>query len=197
MCYAVVMDLILFDLNEALITEWAQEFAADPRVTTTHTDLATLCQNHEFDAIVSPANSFGIMDGGIDGYLKKEFPKVQDSVFQRLYIGWQGFMPVGCADIVWTGDKKHPHLIVAPTMEYPKRVKDPLVVYNSMRSILRVAQQNKIKTVACSGLATTTGGVAPNVAARLMYRAWVDHNRGVTCRDWAAVQELLQGLRQS
>lgn len=55
----------------------------------------------EFDCMVSPANSFGLMDGGIDFYISEFFgwdllPKVQQAILDE----WAGEQPVGTCMIV-------------------------------------------------------------------------------------------------
>lgn len=52
---------LLRDRNAALVEAWG-EFAAASEVEVSHGDIFDLSA----DAIVSPANSFGFMDGGID-----------------------------------------------------------------------------------------------------------------------------------
>lgn len=57
------IDLILVDPNEALCREWRTAFANSRGV-------SIVCgrfeQLPEFDCMVSAANSFGLMDGGVD-----------------------------------------------------------------------------------------------------------------------------------
>jgi len=65
--------------------------------------------------MVSPANSFGLMDGGIDYYISEFFgwqllPKVQQAVLDE----WCGEQPVGTCMMVPTGNEKHPWLLTVP-----------------------------------------------------------------------------------
>jgi O-acetyl-ADP-ribose deacetylase (regulator of RNase III) len=180
------MHLILFDLNDSLAQAWNERFDLKTDVVLASFD--EVCDNYKFDAFVSPANSFGIMDGGIDGYIAKRYPEAVKSLHMGLEaIG--GYLPVGNALPVLTLDDDHPWMISAPTMEYPKRITDPMVVYNVMRSILQVGDAyNSDFTIAIPGLGTATGGIAPGLAAHLMWRAWEDHQRQLT-PDWKCVQE--------
>jgi O-acetyl-ADP-ribose deacetylase (regulator of RNase III) len=69
------------------------------------------------DSIVSPANSFGYMRGGIDGFYTKKFgPGVEKDVQDLIKSEHDGEMLVGKAEIVETGDKNIPFCISAPTM---------------------------------------------------------------------------------
>ena len=74
----------------------------------------------EFDCMVSAANSFGLMDGGVDLSIIKFFgsalmKKVQAQILQD-YLGEQ---PVGTSIIVETGHIKHPFIAHTPTMRVP------------------------------------------------------------------------------
>ena len=54
--------IVLIDRNPKLVEAWQQAFAVFPEVETLTGDYFQL----PADALVSPANSFGIMDGGLD-----------------------------------------------------------------------------------------------------------------------------------
>ncbi|OKH45749.1 hypothetical protein NIES2101_25875 [Calothrix sp. HK-06] len=63
----------------------------------------------ECDAVVSPANSFGFMDGGIDFIYMDYFGKdIQLKVRRQILDHHHGELIVGNADIVETGDSKIP-----------------------------------------------------------------------------------------
>lgn len=54
--------IILVDQSKPLVEAWSNSFSRFANVTILHGDYFQM----PADAIVSPANSFGIMDGGID-----------------------------------------------------------------------------------------------------------------------------------
>jgi hypothetical protein len=54
--------LTLVDKQEALVSALQQEFASFPEVSIVEGNILELAEN----CIVSPANSYGFMDGGID-----------------------------------------------------------------------------------------------------------------------------------
>ena len=56
------MRYLFVDLNSAITDAWKQVFADVAEVQVEHDSIF----NHPCDAIVSPANSFGYMNGGID-----------------------------------------------------------------------------------------------------------------------------------
>jgi O-acetyl-ADP-ribose deacetylase (regulator of RNase III) len=73
------------------------------------------------DALVSPANSFGIMDGGIDAAIRDVLgSEVQRRVQRAIVANHHGEMPVGCAEVIDTDDARWPRLVVAPTMRVPE-----------------------------------------------------------------------------
>lgn len=188
------MRLILFDRNKDLCEAWLAFFDQDKDSTIdiVQGELEHIIRYHNFQAIVSPANSFGIMDGGIDKPLAEAFPPVRRNVYSLLKAVHGGYLPVGSTDIVETGDSRHPLMIVAPTMPYPRALADPFVVYDVMRSLLKTAENNGVESIAIPGLATATGKVPHDVAAKLMYAAWAHHVRGdTTCANWAEADLVL------
>jgi len=56
------MRLNLIDFNGLLVNAWAEAFRPFPEVTVQQGDLLAVAEH----CVVSPANSYGIMDGGID-----------------------------------------------------------------------------------------------------------------------------------
>ncbi len=71
----------------------------------------------DFDCLVSPANSFGLMDGGMDAAIVRFLgSQVQERVQERILTEYLGEQPVGTSFIVETGHPKHPFLAHTPTM---------------------------------------------------------------------------------
>lgn len=129
------------------------------------------------DAVVSPANSFGFMDGGLDHALSERFgwslqSQVQAAITRRPI----GELLVGEAVLIPTADARTPWLIVAPTMRVPMRLRQSVNAYLAMKAILSVALNNPraplISTVAIPGLGTGVGGLSANVAASQMREAF-------------------------
>jgi O-acetyl-ADP-ribose deacetylase (regulator of RNase III) len=128
-------------------------------------------------ALVSPANSYGHMDGGIDAsYVEFFGARLQLAVYEAIGTRPRGQLPVGSAALVRTGHRRIPFLIVAPTMEIP----GPVTVdhaYRALRAVLRLAMKHPtlISDVFCPGLATGIGEVAPCAAATAMAEVYRDH----------------------
>lgn len=127
------------------------------------------------DAVVSPANSFGFMDGGIDALYTKHFGSdIQIQLQDWIKISPQGELLVGCAEAIPTFNSKIPYVIAAPTMRVPMIIKDTINPYLAARAALRVAVNMDFKHVAFPGLGTGVGRVDPDICARHM-RAAIDH----------------------
>ena len=107
------MKLILSAIEDSHVKAW-NRFCGD-------LDFVTVFKGSildaECDAVVSPANSYGFMDGGLDAVYMDYFScDIQMRVRRQIYEYHSGELIVGCADIVETDDKKIPFLIAAPTM---------------------------------------------------------------------------------
>ncbi len=132
------------------------------------------------DAIVSPANSFGDMSGGLDKLIDDHYKgKAQEKVIHRIREEYYGELPVGAILIIPINSGKFPYLIVAPTMRIPGRLrKETINVYLAMRGILsQVLKYNElnngvIKKVLLPGLGIGVGGLGYEESAKQMYRAY-------------------------
>jgi len=76
------------------------------------------------DAIVSPANSYGFMDGGIDLLYSHRFGwHVQEKLQKIIREKHHGELLIGQAEIVETDIEQIPFIISAPTMRVPMILK--------------------------------------------------------------------------
>ena len=133
----------------------------------------------EYDCLVSPANSFGMMDGGMDGAITKFFgSSLEERVQKRILEDYLGEQPIGTSMIVKTGHPQHPFLAHTPTMRVPMQIKGTDIPYVAMWAmLLAVRQYNKnfpgsINSVVCPGLGTGIGQVPHTEAARQMALAY-------------------------
>lgn len=133
---------------------------------------------HSADAIVSPANSFGFMDGGIDlAYLKFFGKRIQENLQQKIQeLG--GELLVGQVLPINTGNAAIPIMLSAPTMRVPTNLSGTINVYLAMRGILRFlsAGQMHLDSILIPGLGTGSGCLSPLVAAHQIYQAFIDEN---------------------
>ena len=139
------------------------------------------------DAIVSPANSFGFMDGGLDLVLSQRLGwHVERRARERILSEHDGELPVGLALIVPTDRDDFPFLVCAPTMRVPMDVSDTANAHLAFRAILRAVRDHNahadlrpIRSVRCAGLGTGNGLMPPQRCARQMRHAYevVAHQR--------------------
>src|SRR5207237_1311982 len=131
------MKLILCAVEDSLVSAW-QTFCGD-------LDFVTVFRGSildvECDAVVSPANSFGFMDGGIDAlYLGYFGPELQGEVRQQIAQFHNGELIVGAADIVQTGQEKIPYLVIAPTMRVPMVLGETVNPYLAARAVFLLVE---------------------------------------------------------
>lgn len=156
------MRIILVDRNAALVSRWAEAMPEREGVCGDILD-------QKVDAVVSPANSFGFMDGGIDLAYSTRFGwDVQRQVQQAIRRDFEGELLVGQALVVPTGDPDIPHVIAAPTMRVPMQIADPSAVRLATRAAVRVALRAGFDAIAMPGMGTGTGAVKFSWAARMM-----------------------------
>ena len=110
------MRYLLIDKNPRIILAWREFFGEEENVKILEGDLT----NVTCDAIVSPANSFGFMDGGVDYAISMRLGWELQNKLQKIIKKLpEGELIVGKALIIETGDKMIPYLVSAPTMRVP------------------------------------------------------------------------------
>lgn len=131
------------------------------------------------DAVISPANSFGFMDGGIDLIYTGRFGwELQDRLRKQIRQEHAGELPVGQALVIETYDEQIPYLVSAPTMRVPSDVSASVNAYLAFRAALRTIQAHNrahpgaIRSVLCPGLCTAIGRMPGERSARQMAAAY-------------------------
>jgi len=134
--------------------------------------------------IVSPANSFGWMRGGIDAVYARAYPGVEQNVRSAVLALHGGELPIGEAVIVPTGETAPAWLFSAPTMRQPgeKLPPDTVNPYLAARAVFLkwrdgsleqgIRVRTVVDTIAMPGLGTGVGEVAPETCARQVAAAW-------------------------
>jgi O-acetyl-ADP-ribose deacetylase (regulator of RNase III) len=170
------LKLILVSPEPLLCAAFRERFDGLPRVEVVDGYFERL---PEFDCLVSPANSFGIMDGGMDAAIIRFFGyALQELVQQRILEEYRGEQPVGTSIIVETGHAKHPYLAHTPTMRIPMPIARTDYAYLAMWAMLLAVHRHnreterQIGSVACSGLGTGVGRMPFPEAARQMALAY-------------------------
>ena len=186
------INLILVDPYEPVCDAWTLAFAEFPQVSIVRGRFEAL---PEFDCMVSAANSFGLMDGGVDLAITKFFGvQLRERVQAHILDEYLGEQPVGTSFIIETHHQRHPFLAHTPTMRVPMAISTTDNVYTAMWAMLLAVRRHnrvsaaKIRTVACPGLGTATGRVAPHEAARQMALAYRWYVRPSTVIDWPTAE---------
>jgi len=170
------LKLILVSPEPLLCAEFREQFKELPRVEVVD---GYFEQVPEYDCLVSPANSFGLMDGGMDAAITRFFgDALPERVQQRILEDYRGEQPVGTSIIVETRHPKHPYLAHTPTMRIPMPVARTDYAYLAMWAMLLAIRRHnrdaerRINTVACPGLGTGVGRMPFPEAARQMALAY-------------------------
>lgn len=183
---------IFVDQNASMVEAWRREFGnySPEEVEILQGDI----WQKPASAIVSPANSFGFMDGGIDAVYTRRFgPKLQVTLQDKLAKYYDGELPVGQGVFVRTGDPSYPYLISAPTMRVPGDVSMTPNAFLSLKAAIKVAltineiyhlreskrregdlplKPDRITSILCPGLGTGVGGMPFERCAAQMHKAY-------------------------
>jgi O-acetyl-ADP-ribose deacetylase (regulator of RNase III) len=175
------MKIILAALQPQLLSAWEQISGNKGYVTTYHGSIFDVyC-----DALVSPANSFGFMDGGIDMSISQFFGwHIQERLQKQIQTKYRGELLVGMAEIIPTDHTRISYVISAPTMRVPMILKDTPNVYLAIRAVLLLvkygkfddglAVADKVNVIAFPGMGTGVGQITPEIFARQMKQAVED-----------------------
>jgi O-acetyl-ADP-ribose deacetylase (regulator of RNase III) len=142
------MRVLLVDQDVKLVRAWQEVFRDIEEVEASAGDYF----EQAADALVSPANSFGIMDGGLDLAIRDTLGleverRVQATIAERHH----GELAIGAAEIVATSHSRWPWLICA-------------------------RHSSPINSLVCSGLGTGEGRMPPRRCAAQMRQAWLQVN---------------------
>jgi O-acetyl-ADP-ribose deacetylase (regulator of RNase III) len=170
------LKLILIAPNTQLFAAFQEHFSYLPNVEIVNNYFEWLSK---YDCLVSPANSFGMMDGGMDAAIIRFFGhSLMTKVQQHILEEFLGEQPVGTSFILETDHPKHPFLAHTPTMRVPMSIAGTDIPYAAMWAMLLAVRRHnqyakrKIDSVACPGLGTGIGRVPYHEAARQMALAY-------------------------
>jgi len=156
------MKITVCDLSPSLAAAW-------PATSLEITALTGSILEIPCDAVVSPANSFGFMDGGVDYAYSRRFGwGVQERLQNEIRRLPFGELLVGQALLVATNDQDIRYVISAPTMRVPRRILDPMDVYLASRAAIKCAVDAGLDHIAFPGMGTGCGDLSFDVAARAM-----------------------------
>ncbi len=183
------MKIYLRDRNPLLIQAWIQAFSGCKDIVASCGDIFQDGEHLNVEAIISPANSFGYMDGGIDFVYSDYFGwGIGDLLREHIWTKHDGELLVGEAAVIdmrKTAPKNPiqqnrinqiPFLISAPTMRVPANVSGTVNAFLAFRAALRVAKKNNIHSILCPGMATAIGKMPPAACAVQMREAWEQYD---------------------
>ena len=168
---------LLKALDYELVSAWLDAFADCPSVDASQGNIL----EESADAIVSPANSFGYMDGGLDLVYSQHFGwEVERDIRQILLEVYDGELPVGQAVVCSMRREAAPFFMIsAPTMRVPMKVDQTANAYLAFRAVLRAVRRHNadcpdtpIRSVLCPGLGTGEGAMPYTRCARQMRYAY-------------------------
>ncbi len=138
------LKLVLVDPVSEVCNAWKEHFEGLPSVKIVRGGFEKL---PAFDCMVSAANSFGLMDGGVDLAIIQFFGfELMDRVQERVLADYLGEQPVGTCFIVETGHAKHPFLAHTPTMRIPMPITRTDNVYRAMWAMLLAVRQHNLNS---------------------------------------------------
>jgi O-acetyl-ADP-ribose deacetylase (regulator of RNase III) len=169
--------LILRDTAPEMVMAWLEAFSDDGPWSIGSGNIL----HAKADAIVSPANSYGFMDGGIDLAYRNFFGLgIQNRLQTVIQRDFNGCLPVGKAIIIPTLKEVIPRMVAAPTMERPQNVAKTDNAYIAMKAALETVRlfnersDTPIQKMLVPGLCTGIGRMDPFVSAKQMRRAFDD-----------------------
>lgn len=172
--------IVLCSVHESMTAAWRDIAARRPGIEVHEGSILDIGT----DAVVSPANSFGWMRGGVDAAYSSAWPTIEQRVRSAILAFHGGELPVGEAVVVPTGAVKPGWLFSAPTMREPSTTLpvDTVHPYLAARAVFRMWRGGRVEdgrpvrrvvhSIAMPGLGTGVGGVSPTTCARQVAAAW-------------------------
>lgn len=146
--------------------------------------------DQDVEAVVSPANSFGFMDGGIDYAYSMFFGwGLQNRLQKKLEELPFGELLVGQSIVIPTGNEKIKYVVSAPTMRVPNVIHDMAEIYLAARSATYEANKAGIESLAFPGMGTGCGQAPFELAEIAMKRGCEDALNGYPVfKNWRDAQ---------
>ena len=177
------VSLLFVCLQDPTVRALSDAFADLPDVTCEHRDVRNV-PLQPGTMFMSPSNSIGFMDGGIDAAYMTMFEGIQNVVQakiktldKRTALG-RFYLPVGSAVVVPV--KNRCCLVSAPTMFLPHDVSGTRNAYYAMMAALMAyrKQGSRVRLLVATGLCCGYGKMSPVVSARQMREAYDDFVAG-------------------
>ncbi len=131
------MQIVLASVDDDLVRAWEITCGNRSNVKIYHGSIFDV----KCDAIVSPGNSFGFMEYGLDLEILKYFGgHVQERLQKLIQTRHHGELLVGSAEVVDTDHSEIPYLIAAPIIRVPTVLKETVNVYLATRAVLTLVK---------------------------------------------------------
>lgn len=179
----------LLDRSAGMVAAWEDAFEGVPGVVAVRGEFSRFMDGHpEVDCVVSPANSYGIMDGGYDRAITDYFgTSLMEAVQQKIVGEWLGEQPIGTSISV---EYEGITLIHTPAMRAPSEIADPMVVYHCMRTALIEAMRCGAERMVVPAWGAGCGMLPFGVVADLMAKAYFQVANPPKRLDWEYVNSL-------
>jgi O-acetyl-ADP-ribose deacetylase (regulator of RNase III) len=166
------MKIQFIDRNKEMCDQWSLQFKDCDDVFIHCGDFFSL----KTDCVVSPSNSFGFMDGGLDLAITKKLGyQIQEKLQKQIQEKYFGEILVGQAELIKTDLEYIPFVLSAPTMRVPMILKDTVNIYLACKAIFSLLKKETgINIVTISGMGTGVGQVPYDVCAKQMKQAYND-----------------------
>ena len=175
------MKITVVDLSEKLIKAFSKQLdEVFPHLKDkVELKLGSFDSIRSYDAIVSPGNSFGFMNGGVDNALREFFgTQLEQRVMDKIKEDFLGEHNVGSAFVIETKDSDYPWLVHAPTMRVPSVIAGTDAVYSATWAALvavtlhNKTESQKIEHLVFPGMGTGAGKMNFDKAAGQMLLAF-------------------------
>ncbi len=189
---ALPIQLWLIHPDREMCDAFRDRFAGLPNVSVIQSRFENL---EPHDCFVTAANSFGIMNAGIDAAVvhfhgEDLMKRIQFRIMDE-YLGEQ---PIGTSFIESTGNPNYPYVAHTPTMRVPGSIQGTDKVYAATWAALLAvyrhnvaSQDNKINSVVFPAMGAGFGGVPYREVARQMAVAYTHYLNPPHRFDWDMV----------
>ncbi len=169
-------NIFLLSCDEVMKKAWDHYFHEEDKVRVECNDFERFIDSFdENTAIVSPANSYGFMDGGYDAAITAYFgSELEELVQQRIFADFLGEQPPGTGLLIDIPNCRNMKLIHIPTMKLPEPILDSRIIYHCMRTALIISITDRgISNVVIPAFGALTGEVPATIVAKQMYAAYL------------------------
>ncbi|MBX9670649.1 MAG: hypothetical protein K2X93_23805 [Candidatus Obscuribacterales bacterium] len=178
----MALSVFLRDKNPDVVKAWERFFGRQANLDIGEGDPLQL----DLSAVVTPGNSFGIMDAGFAQELNVRSNGLFEGRIRKLIEDkYAGELPVGTAEVIKSGLDNPQFIVVSPTVRVPpERLSSANVntylatraAFRAIASFIRKERQegreSPIESVALVGMGTGLGKIPPVIAAFQMYEAY-------------------------